>query len=169
MLLAGDELAQTQHGNNNPYCQDNVLTWIAWEALSAENFRQYDFVRKLIKLRKKCPAFRRRHFFTGKVVKDNIKDITWYNEYGAEFSTEDWHDGNRRCLSYCVYANDTFYVCIFNANHTEKTWKLPPLGGRKTWNLQIDSSGRFIASTRVSGGGTITLPAWSVLLFEIKN
>lgn len=169
MLLAGDELAQTQHGNNNPYCQDNVLTWIAWEALSAENFKQYDFVRKLIKLRKKCPAFRRRHFFTGKVVKDNIKDITWYNEYGAEFSTEDWHDGNRRCLSYCVYADDTFYVCIFNANHTEKPWKLPPLGGRKTWNLQIDSSGRFIASTRVSGGGTITLPAWSVLLFEIKN
>lgn len=54
MILAGDEFAHSQFGNNNPYCQDNVLTWIAWDAISKEDKEQVKFVRRVIGLRKNC-------------------------------------------------------------------------------------------------------------------
>ena len=169
MLVAGDELAQPQFGNNNPYCQDNVLTWIAWETLSSENLDFCRFVKKLIDIRHHCPAFQRRKFFTGKIIKDNIKDIAWYNEHGNEMSTADWQDGNRRTLSYCVYAEDKFYICMFNANFYNVDWKLPSIGSRKVWNLLVDSSAKFENEKKLVGGSVISVPAWSVLLFEVKN
>lgn len=168
MLVAGDEFAQPQFGNNNPYCQDNIITWIVWEALSSKNFELMKFVKKLIKIRQECPAFQRHHFFTGKFVEENIKDISWYNEYGFEMKPNDWHDANRRALSYCVYTNKNFYVCLFNANFYNLDWKLPSIGGRKVWNLLIDSSAKFENEKKITGGSTISVPAWSVLLFEVK-
>ena len=169
MLVAGDEFAQPQYGNNNPYCQDNVLTWIAWEALSERNLELADFVAKLIKLRRSNPIFNRRHFFSGKEVSEGIKDISWYNERGAEMSGDDWHDGNRRALAYCVYADNKFYMCIFNANFYSLDWQLPSIGGRGGWNLLVDSSAKFENEKKISSGSVIQVPAWSVLLFEIKN
>lgn len=169
MMVAGDEFAQTQFGNNNPYCQDNILTWVAWEALSFRNLEFSRFVKKLIEIRKSCPVFRRRHFFTGQIVKDNIKDITWYNEHGNEMDTADWQDGNRKTLSYSVYADEKFYICLFNANFYNVDWKLPSIGSRKVWNLLVDSSAKFENEKRLVGGSVISVPAWSVLLFEVKN
>ncbi|MBR1606012.1 MAG: glycogen debranching protein GlgX [Alphaproteobacteria bacterium] len=169
MLVAGDEFAQPQFGNNNPYCQDNVITWIAWEALSSKNFALMEFVKKLIKLRKECPIFKRKHFFTGKVLKENIKDITWYNEHGQEMTTEDWQDGNRRALSYTIYAENKFYTCILNANFYDMEWKLPSIGGRKVWNLLVDSSAKFENEKKIMAGSVLNIPAWGVLLFEVKN
>ena len=168
MLVAGDELAQPQFGNNNPYCQDNIITWIAWEALSSKNLEQMNFVKKLITIRKECPAFNRCHFFTGQVVKEGIKDISWYNEQGLEMGNEDWHDSNRHALAYSVFADEKFYVCLFNANFYNMEWKLPSIGGRKVWNLLVDSSAKFENEKRIIGGGIINVPAWSVLLFEVK-
>jgi len=169
MIVAGDEFAKTQYGNNNPYCQDNILTWIPWEALSKQNLKLAEFVKKLIKIRKDCSIFNRNHFFKGKTVKDNIKDLTWYNERGVEMSTSDWHDGNRRSLSYCAYADDKVYLCIFNANFYNLEWKLPSIGSRKAWNLLVDSSAKFENEKKIHAGNTISVPAWSVLLFEINN
>ena len=56
MLLAGDELGRTQHGNNNAYCQDNELSWVDWENADLELL---EFVRKLIALLHEHPVFRR--------------------------------------------------------------------------------------------------------------
>ena len=57
MLLAGDEFRHTQFGNNNPYCQDNILNWLAWEAISKEDTVFTRYVKKLIALRKKLKIF----------------------------------------------------------------------------------------------------------------
>lgn len=130
MMLAGDEFAHSQFGNNNPYCQDNVLTWIAWDAISKEDKEQVKFVRRVIGLRKKLRIFNRRHFFIGKVVKNGYKDIAWYNERGVEMAANDWHDGNRKALSYCVYTGSRFVLAIFNANHDDMSWKLPEISGQ---------------------------------------
>ncbi|MEV4254346.1 glycogen debranching protein GlgX, partial [Spirillospora sp. NPDC049652] len=64
MLSHGDELARTQQGNNNAYCQDNELTWIDWEA-AEEAAGDLEFVRILSRLRHEHPVFRRRRFFQG--------------------------------------------------------------------------------------------------------
>ena len=60
MLLGGDELGRTQHGNNNGYCHDSELSWYDWEAVDAD---MLDFTRRLIALRRAHPVFTRRHWF----------------------------------------------------------------------------------------------------------
>ena len=168
MMLAGDEFAHTQFGNNNPYCQDNVLTWIAWEAITDENRSFARFVKKLVQLRKKLRIFERRHFFTGRPVsRSGVKDITWYTEKGCEFAEADWHDANRKSLSYCVYGGSRYVMCIFNADFNELSWKLPDIDNTMTWNLLLDSSSKFTGVP--ASNKTIRVPGWSVLVFEIKR
>ena len=103
------------------------------------------------------------------MTNDGIRDMTWYNERGLEMENGDWHDGNRRALSYCVYAEDKFYICILNANFYDIDWKLPSIGGRRGWHLLIDSSAGFEKDKKPVGGGIIRVPAWSVLFFEVKH
>ena len=95
--------------------------------------------------------------------------ITWYNERGTEFTTEDWHDGNRKALSYCVYTGSRFVMAIFNANYNDVAWKLPAMDGKYTWNLLLDSSSKFKDEAKAGAEQTIQVPAWSVLVYEIKK
>ena len=98
MLLAGDEFGQTQHGNNNAYCQDTPIAWLNWN-LSADQRALLDFARKIVSLRKAQPVFRRRHFFQGRPIHgEEIKDIYWFRADGGEMSDADWNTGHARCL-----------------------------------------------------------------------
>ncbi len=169
MLVAGDEFLRTQMGNNNPYCQDNALTWINWEGITDKHKKFASYVRRLIKIRKQLKIFDRNKFFTGKKVgKSGYKDIAWYTPSGKEFETSDWHNGDLRSLSYCVYTGTKFVFMMFNANHKEQDWKLPDLSVDMHWNLILDSSGKF-NPLEVASGKSIKIPAWSVVGFEIKK
>lgn len=168
MILSGDELARTQFGNNNPYCQDNILTWLAWEAITNENRTYARFVKKLIGLRKKLKIFDRRKFFTGHPQgKNGIKDITWYTERGDEFTEADWHNPQRKNIAYSVYSGGHYVMCIFNADFNEQNWTLPELDDNLNWTLLVDSSEKFNGTP--SSGKTIRVPGWSVLVFEVKK
>lgn len=170
MLVAGDELAHTQFGNNNPYCQDNALTWINWCGVTDKDKKLTRFVKQLTHLRRKLKIFDRRKFFTGLPIdKSGIKDITWFTEKGVEFSNEEWHNGGRHCLSYSVYNGNRFVYCIFNANYSDIMWTLPELNSGWTWSLLVDSSDKFADIKKVESKASIRVPSWSVLLFEIKK
>jgi glycogen operon protein len=94
MILAGDELGQTQHGNNNTYCQDSPIAWLNWD-LSSEQRALFKFVTELIRLRKAEPVFGRRHFFHGRPIHGaEIKDIYWVKPDGTEMTDQDWHTGH---------------------------------------------------------------------------
>jgi len=98
MLLAGDEFARTQQGNNNAYCQDNEITWIDWEA-AANAGDLVDFVRQLIRLRRSHPLLRRNRFLTDKPdAETGIRDVVWLTPDGDEMTQEAWDDPARRCL-----------------------------------------------------------------------
>jgi isoamylase len=98
MLLGGDEFGQTQHGNNNAYCQDSPVAWLDWD-LSAEQRALLELTRKLIDLRRTQPVFRRRHFFHGRPIHGTkIKDLYWLKEDGNEMSNDDWQAGHVHCL-----------------------------------------------------------------------
>lgn len=169
MMVFGDEFARSQMGNNNPYCQDNAITWVTWEGISAEQRKLISFTRKLIRLRKKLKIFNRSQFFTGKIMDgQGHKDLAWYTEKGVEFVEADWHDGNRRSLSYLVKDNDGFVMAIFNANHQPLDWVLPQIGGGRFWELLLDTSDQLTKPLNLGSGKTIKVPAWGVLLIEIK-
>lgn len=169
MLVAGDELAHTQVGNNNPYCQDNAITWITWEGINNRNKRLAKFVRKLVRLRRSLSIFERRKFFTGRPVEGTkIKDLTWYNERGSEFTVNDWQNPERTSLAYCVFDGRKYYFCIMNSGYKENKWKLPNLDNKLEWKLLLDSSDKFNSGSTLKSNTSIIAPAWSVLLFEIN-
>lgn len=170
MLVAGDEFAHTQMGNNNPYCQDNAITWMTWEGIDKQGSALADFTRRLIRLRRDLSIFRRRKFFKGAVVDGSkIKDLTWYTEKGEEFAVDDWKRPDRKSLAYSIYDGKSYIFCILNAGAEEIDWKLPNLDNKLKWQLLLDSSENFNSRTEIKSKKVITVPAWSVLLFEIKK
>jgi len=88
MLVAGDEIGRTQQGNNNAYCQDSELSWLDWEHADQ---RLLEFVRTLIAMRKRHPAFRRRTY-------PKAEDVIWLTPAGAPMTEEDWKRPATRTL-----------------------------------------------------------------------
>ncbi len=170
IIRAGDEFLNTQFGNNNAYCQDNVISYLMWETFCTEEINNIRFVKKLIKLRKRMGIFNRKNFFTGTVVdhKQGLKDIAWYTDKGTEFTQADWYQASRKSLAYVVVAHEKLFMVVLNANANNLKWKLPNIKKSYKWNLLMDSSERFEAE-RLGAGAEIWVPAWSVLCFEIKK
>ncbi len=169
MIFAGDEFLNTQFGNNNPYCQDNVISWIVWEAitLGERNFARY--VHRLIKLRKSLSVFKRKHFFTGqKVDKSDYKDLAWYTNRGTEFVGSDWNNVKEKSISYLAYSDNKLLLTIFNAEGEPKKWKLPAIKRAKSWKLLLDTSFELDDEIKLGSSKIIYVPAWSVVAIEIK-
>lgn len=166
MIVAGDEVLKTHFGNNNPYCQDNILNWIAWDAVTKEDTKFAKYVKKVIEIRKSLEVFNRKTYFTGEFVKDGIKDIAWYTSFGAEFQDKDWQYVDNKALSYLVYDGSKYIYFILNANYVAWEWTLPDLGTMK-WRLLLDSSDKMTTKD-FNSKDIINVPAWSVLMFEIK-
>jgi Alpha amylase, catalytic domain. len=99
MLLAGDELLNSQHGNNNCYCQDNELSWIDWN-MTEQNADMLRFVQLMIALRKRHPSIMRRRFLTGKPVNGRgIAEIQWH---GTEIDKPLWGDYDAKVLAFTL-------------------------------------------------------------------
>ncbi|MFM7059477.1 MAG: glycogen debranching enzyme GlgX, partial [Planctomycetota bacterium] len=98
MLRSGDELGKTQHGNNNPYCQDNEISWLQWE-LDAEQQEFLEFCRQLTALWRSQPVLHRRQFFLGRrPLGSSVKDIAWLHSDGEEITDELWQSDSLRVL-----------------------------------------------------------------------
>ena len=82
MLLAGDEFARTQKGNNNAYCQDNEISWISWSSLE-KNKELWRFTKEMISLRRRHPVLHQRNF----VQENECPGLTWH---GVRLHRPDW-------------------------------------------------------------------------------
>jgi isoamylase len=99
MLLAGDEFGQTQNGNNNPYCQDNEISWLDWSLLQTEQGKKLkDFFVNLISLRKNYPLLRCNVFQHGQEIAPDVRNTLWVDESGEELEEDDWNNPNARLL-----------------------------------------------------------------------
>lgn len=151
MLLSGDEIGNTQHGNNNSYCQDNEVSWIKWEDTDHDLL---EFTKRLIRLRKEHPVFSRQHWFQGLPVRGTgVKDIEWFSPDGKETDKEKWQDGLAKSLG--IFLNglglrsldadgekiiDRNCYIIFNAHNEPVEFILPPGSFGKEWTIILDSS-----------------------------
>ncbi|WP_130832374.1 glycogen debranching protein GlgX [[Erwinia] mediterraneensis] len=88
MLLAGDERGQTQHGNNNAYCQDNILSWIDWQGGDSG---LVDFTAALIHLRQRIPALTMDRWW-----QEDDGNVQWLNASGKPLKKEEWEQGTHR-------------------------------------------------------------------------
>ncbi len=139
MLLAGDEMLHTQHGNNNCYCQDNELSWIDWN-MAPENAAMLRFVQHMIALRKRHSSLMRRRFLTGKVIEEkNMPDISWH---GTELDKPLWFDPEARILAFTlagIEEGEADLHVLMNMSDDKKSFELPKIEGKK-WCLALDTS-----------------------------
>src|SRR5262249_49570376 len=139
MLLHGDEMGRTQHGNNNTYCQDSPLSWMDW-TLAQKNSDLVEFTSRALALRAEHPVFRRRRFFDGRPASGhrNPGDIAWLTPAGTEMTDSDWDSGFGRSLAVFLngdaiaepgprgerVSDDSFLLC-FNAHDEPIGFTLP--------------------------------------------
>ncbi len=100
MLLGGDEFGRGQAGNNNPYCQDNEMSWFDWgDAASPEGLAFITFTERLVALRRAHPALRWPHYRTGRhELTPELRDIDWFDEQGRAITPEAWNNPEERTL-----------------------------------------------------------------------
>ncbi len=151
MILAGDEMGQSQAGNNNAYCQDNELTWLDWEGLDSDLLF---FVRSLIQLRHQHPVFRRPKFFFGQVIPGRqVKDITWITPEGREMGHGDWMTPFARSLGFILGGDagefdsrtgrrelDETFLVLMNAYHGAVPYVLPQIERCRGWQVLVDTA-----------------------------
>jgi glycogen operon protein len=165
MILHGDEVARTQRGNNNAYCQDNDISWMPWD-LSPDQAQMLQWAKRVIRLRREHSILRRRHYFSGRPIRGaGIKDISWRKPDGAEMTDDDWEDEGVRALAvwlagaagdlvderYNPIVGDTM-VILMNSHDEPVDFTLPPTDDVSRWTLLLDT-GRPEVADEVYGPG----------------
>jgi glycogen operon protein len=184
MLSAGDEIGRTQQGNNNAYCQDNVISWLDW---SLNNLRGdlLTFTRFVAELRREHPVFRRRQFFFGRKFQGSeVKDLTWFRCDGGEMTQDDWTNPITRCFGLRLagdaiqepdvmgrrIVDDTFLVML-NAHHEPMSFTLPAHRNDIRWEPVLDTrepTGQRKAEV-LSGGDVYDMEARSVVVLRLRR
>ncbi len=100
LVLGGDELGRTQHGNNNAYCQDNAVNWFDWSSVDTELLA---FTRRLIAFRRAHPVFRRRRFLSHA----EAGELGWFTPGGQPMTMDNWADPDARCLAIYLDGRDS--------------------------------------------------------------
>ncbi|MDR3376388.1 MAG: glycogen debranching protein GlgX [Ancalomicrobiaceae bacterium] len=140
MLLAGDEFAQTQHGNNNSYCHDTELSWLDWSRLPA-NRDLFRFVRLMIAFRRAHPVLRMPRFLdvVGHVADLRVPSLSWH---GTEAWRPDFSSASRTlALLLCGERaqGGTEYIYVAANMHWEAhVFELPDLPGAR-WRIAVNT------------------------------
>ena len=136
MLLAGDECRRTQQGNNNPYLQDNAVSWFDW-TLVHTNADLVNFTQWLIDFRKRHPALRRQEFFQGVPSQRGLLDIAWH---GCQLISPGFSDPNSRVLAFTISdpGNGEDVHTILNMKDALLSFDLPNVTDRK-WYRAADT------------------------------
>lgn len=167
MFFAGDEFCNTQFGNNNAYCQDNIISWLDWSRL--EKFKEiHDFVRHMIQFRKEHPILRK----MTKPSSCQFPEISVHNGTPFNASTD-----YKTKLIGIMYAgrneedteDDIVFYCM-NAHWEPLVMQLPVLPNGKHWHVDTNTNAEyfdgedFTAKTELLGVNTIRVPARTTII-----
>jgi len=182
MLLHGDELGRTQHGNNNTYAQDSEISWVHWDQVDTPLL---EFTAALVKLRHEHPTFRRKRFFTGNTVRtgdpvsggDRLNDIVWLHPEGRPMEDGDWDGGPQQIGMYLnghgiagkdergQTIEDDHFLLYFNADGPTEV-VLPPEEYAARWDVVIDTAGHVTDTEPFEPGATLALESRSVVVLR---
>lgn len=167
MFFAGDEFCNTQFGNSNAYCQDNIISWLDWSRL--EEFKEiHDFVRHMIQFRKEHPILRK----MTKPSSCQFPEISVHNGTPFNASTD-----YKTKLIGIMYAgrneedteDDIVFYCM-NAYWEPLVMQLPVLPNGKHWHVDTNTNAEyfdgedFTAKTELLGVNTIRVPARTTII-----
>ena len=165
MILAGDEFARTQGGNNNAYCQDSDISWVDWD-IGVKGQALQAFVARLIKVRSEHAMLARGRFLTD--------EVRWLSSSGEPMTAGQWDDGNTRCFGILldgtlpptglpVAGNDATLLIVVNGWQDGVAFTLP---GDGAWTRLLDTNLERDAQESFEGASTYLATGRSVLLFS---
>jgi isoamylase len=178
MLLGGDEFGRTQAGNNNPYCQDNPISWVDWSVDEADS-EFCEFVREVIRIVADNPILRRRDFFSGAPVDDGpMKDVTWIRSDGLEMEESDWTDPELQTIGMLVLGKaadeidfrgrstrGSNLLLLLNAGIRSRSYALPKVTEPGRWEELLNTA-RLGPWRRAIETPAVNLAAHSCLLLR---
>ncbi len=175
MLLSGDELMNSAKGNNNPYCQDNEITWINWKKNKSNN-EFYDFVSSLITIRKKHPILHPVSEFRLLDSKaTGYPDLSYHGEnaWYPNLDTHIRHVGIMLCGDYATDAKgekDSFFYLAVNMHWEEHSFALPRLPKKKRWHFllttEAGSEKKYIDEIKVDSVEQVNVTPRTIVVFE---
>ena len=142
LILAGDEVGNTQYGNNNAYCQDNEIGWIKWDGLGREGDDLTDFVGRLAGIRRDFAQLRSQRWVDGRRA-DGSYGVLWLTPKADEMTPEDWNFPESRFLAYVLGPAEPSQAPIFivlNAAPEDIAFQLPKLPEYKTWRQLLNTA-----------------------------
>jgi isoamylase len=137
MFVGGDEVFRSQKGNNNPYCQDNEISWFDWTLVS-KNSELLRFCTGMIRFRKMHAALRRGQFFNGSLNERGLVDVSWH---GTKLNQPGWDNSEARALAmtWAGFGGDADLHMMFNMFWDPLEFELPTVAGRR-WYLAVDTA-----------------------------
>jgi glycogen operon protein len=153
MFLAGDECGRTQQGNNNPYLQDNEISWFDWRG-PVSDAELLQFVKAMIAFRMRHDALRNEEFLQGRLLARGLKDVAWH---GCKLNSPGWNDPHSGVLAFTLAdpAEGEDLHAMLNMEGTPLPFEIPPVQGRQ-WHRAIDTS--------LPAGSDIMKPGSEVLI-----
>jgi pullulanase/glycogen debranching enzyme len=174
MLRAGDEIGLTQDGNNNPYCQDNEITWHDWANADHDLAA---FVAKLFEIRTNEPLLRWPRWFGHH---DHSPKLRWLDANGCELHEAAWHSKDELAFSLTIDAGDHAVLLCLNPTpnamvfhvsrvvvHGASNVHTTPHHTHGSWHLLLDSS--LTLSNDLEFDTHVEVPARSVLLARSQS
>jgi glycogen operon protein len=180
MLLGGDEIARTQRGNNNGWCQDNEISWFDWD-LDDRALRQFEFAKRMIALRRAHPVFHRRDFLTGQDgAGSGLPDAWWFRPDGRRMTQHDWNSGAHALGLFLngdgltapgpegERVEDDSFLLLFNATADDVQFHVPSRRFGGEWSLVVDTADpdARAGATTYAAGGPLTLTSRSFVLLR---
>jgi isoamylase len=179
MLLHGDEIGRTQHGNNNAYAQDNEISWVDWSEPDTEFL---GFCRRLVALRRAHPVLHRRRFLTGDpVIEGELPDVAWFTPSGTPMEWQDWGDHARQVAMWLngdlqevgkrgePVSDSTLLICV-NAHDVPSSQTLPSAEWGSVWALLLDTaSTQDPPRTRYPADGVVHMGPRTILVLELQG
>ncbi|GAA1968081.1 glycogen debranching protein GlgX [Nocardioides panacihumi] len=187
MITAGDERGRTQRGNNNPYCQDNEISWIDWrpdpvpeDGYAGAWLDVYEITKTALRLRREHPALRQRHWFEGSpAIVGGPKDLAWLHPSGREMTDADWADTSLAAVGSFVSGVplrepgpcgeqliDNSFLLWFNSSAEPLDITLPVNDWVQTGEVVLSTDDAFALGTGVKAGQDLTLGPRAVLVIR---
>ncbi len=156
MIRSGDEVLQSNKGNNNLYAQDNALSWTDWADVTSEGKEMLKLVQNLARFRHENPVMAQDNFL-------NSEQCVWFRPDAERMQAKDWQYFVR-ALSCRIKEKNGNLFFIFNGYEEGLKWKLPAPSAGKVWSVVLSTE---IVNIR---SNSVKVPAWSVIVFkEIKK
>jgi glycogen operon protein len=174
MVTSGDERGKTQNGNNNAYCQDNVMTWLNWE-LSREQLNLEETFSYLTRLRRENPVLRPKNFGDFNSATQEHDLLKWYNANGEIMTEEDWN--NQECRTISRLSERRFengsknsLLLLIHGSETDASVVLPEIDGAEGFEEIWNSAHEVPATSTIhhQAGDQLEMVGSSMLLLRVK-